>query len=91
MKTRIKSCKRALVLLLMFTLLLIPLAVVSLQLDFFQPVSETTGQAMAYLTYSAGKEGFLFSLLFLGVWVGWRCQIPRQQWLNKAIQLLLLL
>ncbi|QXC55321.1 phosphatase PAP2 family protein [Vibrio mimicus] len=91
MKTRIKSCKRALVLLLTFTLLLVPLAVVSLQLDFFKPVSESVGKTMMYLTQSAGKEGFLFSLLFLSIWVGWRCQIPRQQWLNKAIQLVLLL
>lgn len=91
MKARITSCKRALVLLLVFILLLIPLTVLSLQLDFYQPVSDSVGKTMTYLTNSAGKEGFLFSLLFLVLWVGWRCQIPRKQWLNKVIQLVLLL
>ncbi|EGQ8591059.1 TPA: phosphatase PAP2 family protein [Vibrio cholerae] len=91
MKARIMSCKRALVLLLTFILLLIPLTLLSLQLDFTQPVSDSVGRAMTYLTHSAGKEGFLFTLLFLVCWVGWRCQIPRHQWLNKSIQLMLLL
>lgn len=69
MKARIMSCKRALVLLLTFVLLLIPLTLLSLQLDFTQPVSDSVGRAMTYLTHSAGKEGFLFTLFF-GV-LGW--------------------
>ncbi len=64
MKARIMSCKRALVLLLTFVLLLIPLTLLSLQLDFTQPVSDSVGRAMTYLTHSAGKEGFLFTLFF---------------------------
>ncbi|CSI55533.1 putative phosphatidylglycerophosphatase B [Vibrio cholerae] len=37
----------------------------SLQLDFTQPVSDSVGRVMTYLTHSAGKEGFLFTLFFL--------------------------
>lgn len=70
MKARIMSCKRALILLLTFVLLLIPLTLLSLQLDFTQPVSDSVGRVMTYLTHSAGKEGFLFTIVFFGV-LGW--------------------
>lgn len=91
MKARLWVCKRALVLLLIFILLLIPLALLSAQLDFTQPVSNGIGRLMFYLTHSAGKEGFLLTLLFLIGWTAWRCQIPRNQWVNKGIQLVFLL
>lgn len=40
------------------------LTLLSLQLDFTQPVSDSVGRVMTYLTHSAGKEGFLFTLFF---------------------------
>ncbi|MGL4225582.1 MAG: phosphatase PAP2 family protein [Vibrio sp.] len=81
----------ALALMLMFIVLLIPLSIWSQPFDFYQPVQDSTGQAITYLTYSAGKQGFLISLFLLMIWVTWRCQIPRHQWSQKALQLILLL
>ncbi|MGC9422252.1 phosphatase PAP2 family protein [Vibrio sp.] len=43
------------------------------------------------LTQTAGKEGFVLTLVVLMIWVYWRVPSHRQQWLNRGIQLVLLL
>ncbi|MGT0149425.1 hypothetical protein ACT691_06000 [Vibrio metschnikovii] len=48
-------------------------------------------QWLVLLTHSAGKEGFLLTLVVLIGWTWYRVPECRRQWLDKAMQLGVLL
>lgn len=72
-------------------LLLIPISFAGLQVDLFALNDGHITSWLVFLTHSAGKEGFLFTLALLVGWTWYRIPACRRQWLDKGIQLGLLL
>lgn len=91
LKQRLDDQKSGLTLLLLFVLILAPISAACMNLDFLQPTNETLVRAVVMLTHSAGPEGFLLTLILLMLWTGWRVRATKAEWLNKAIQLGILL
>ncbi|MBY8033404.1 phosphatase PAP2 family protein [Vibrio fluvialis] len=91
LKQRLHDQKSGLTLLVLFVLILAPISAACMRLDFLQPTNEKLAQALSLLTNSAGKEGVVFTLILLLLWTGWGVRASKTEWLNKAIQLGVLL
>ena len=91
LKQRLHDQKSGLTLLVLFVLILAPISAACMRLDFLQLTNEKLAQALSLLTNSAGKEGVVFTLILLLLWTGWGVRASKTEWLNKAIQLGVLL
>ncbi|WP_308169484.1 phosphatase PAP2 family protein [Vibrio metschnikovii] len=91
LKQPITQSKFGLMLFIALMLLLIPISLVGTQVNLFALDDDRLTQWLVLLTHSAGKEGFLLTLVVLIGWTWYRVPECRRQWLDKAMQLGVLL
>lgn len=91
LKQQLHDRKSGLTLLLLFVLILAPISAASLDLNFLQPTNEHIAQMLTLLTSSGGKPGSVVTLTVLLLWTGWGVRASKAEWLNKLLQLILLL
>lgn len=78
-------------LLIGFLLVLIPITAVSSSVNWLDLDPAGLTRFFSVLTQTAGKEGFVITLMLLIFWTYWRAPNFCHQWLNHGIQLALLL
>lgn len=90
MKEHLYSKYNGLLMLLLMSVLLVPVCLLSTNVDLLSHVSDLTGITYNMLTNSAGSKGFLFTLIFLTA-MTFILRIPKAQWASRMLQLALIL
>lgn len=86
-----QSKKYGLGLLALLMILLIPVSLAGLSVNLLSPLTELSGRILTYLTHTAGKEGFFYTLALLLLVVLYRSGWCVREWLQRGIQLVVLL
>lgn len=90
MKNLLKNKRDGLVLLVAFLLIIAPMSLFVSHIDLLSQVNDMTGFSYTVITDSAGSAGFLFSLALL-VFITWRLIGSNTEFLNKMLQLAIIL
>lgn len=89
LKEYIQGRQAGLLLLVVFCTLLLPMTKFSV--DLLTLDQEWLTQMLALFTQTAGTEGFWLTLIALILWTVWCAPTKRQQWIDRGLQLVLLL